>query len=89
MEERVLDAIARERGPSRRRRLALGDGAGLRACSVPAGLAAVALIVAAVALTGGEEQPAAPAYQVRLRPARGSAARGSAALDSVSGGTTR
>ena len=81
----MLDAIARERGPSRRRRLKLGGRNWSPRVLVPAGLAAVALIVAAIALTGGEEQAPAPAYQVQLRPTPGSAARGSAALDSVSG----
>ncbi len=85
VEERVLDAIARERGPSRRRSLKLGGRNWSPRVLVPAGLAAVALIVAAIALTGGEEQAPAPAYQVQLRPTPGSAARGSAALDSVSG----
>jgi hypothetical protein len=86
VEERVLDAVARERGrPVRRRRL------NLRALKprvlIPAGIAAVALIVAAIALTGGDE-PAPTGYLVQLRPAPGSTARGSADLASVSGGTS-
>lgn len=86
VEERVLDAVARERGrPARRRRFRLP--ALHPRVLVPAGLAAVALVVAVIALTGGEEPAAPGGYQVQLRPTPGSSARGSAALASVSGGT--
>jgi Putative zinc-finger len=85
VEERVLDAVARERGrPARHRRFRL-PSLNPRVL-VPAGLAAVALVVAVIALTGGED--AATGYQVQLRPVPGSSARGSAALASVSGGTS-
>ena len=55
----MLDAIARERAPvARRRRLTLGGRRWSPRVLVPAGLAAVALIVVAIALTGGERAAA-------------------------------
>jgi anti-sigma factor RsiW len=83
LEERVLDAVARERPhrAPRRRRL-------LRA-PVLAGAGAVLAAVAAalvIALGGGDD--AGPAgYQVALRPVAGGAAAGRAELAGADGGT--
>lgn len=87
VEERVLDAVARERGRPvpRRRRWRMPP---LRPRSlVPAAAAAVGFVVAAIAFSGGE-QPAPAGYQVQLRPAPGATAHGSAELDSSSSGTS-
>jgi hypothetical protein len=83
IEERVLDAVARERGrPARPRRRRAWRPRVLAAGAVAVAAAAVALFV----LTGDEEG-SAPAYGVRLQPVAGSAASARAALESIPGGT--
>ena len=80
VEERVLDAVARERTrPGLRRRR--------RALPLAAGLAAAALALVALVLVLGRDE-AAPGYPVTLRPAAGTSAAGRAELESVAGGTT-
>jgi anti-sigma factor RsiW len=89
VEERVLDAVSRERAASepapprehaarrrRRPRRALWVGA--------AAVAAASLAALAIALSSGGEH----AYEVTLRPVAGTDARGRAELSGASGGTT-
>ena len=87
VEERVLDAVARERGrPVRRRRI---RQALLRPrVLVPAAVAVGALALGAIALTGGEEPAPSGGYEVQLRPTPGHNASGSAELESVPSGTS-
>jgi hypothetical protein len=88
VEERVLDAVARERaaspGPRRRprarpRRRALLAGA--------AAVAAAAVIALAIGVIGGGVE-SAPAYDVALRAVAGGSASGHAELSGSAGGTT-
>jgi hypothetical protein len=88
VEERVLDAVARERAASpdprrrpraRPRRRALLAGA--------AAVAAAAVIALAIGVIGGGEE-SAPAYDVALRPVAGGSASGHAELSGSAGGTT-
>jgi hypothetical protein len=81
VEERVLDAVARERAPRepRRRRPLLRR----RRFLIPAFAAAAAVAVAVVIALGGEHEP----YQVALKPVAGSTAGGRTQLVSTAGGT--
>jgi anti-sigma factor RsiW len=84
IEERVLDAVARERtrpASRRARRLLLRPRVLLPIAAVAAALA-IALVIAG---GSGDE---GPPYQVALRPVAGSAAGGRAQLESTAGGTT-
>ena len=82
VEERVLDAVARERArPPRRRRRTWRP----RVLAATAA-AALATAVLAVVLTQGGGEPA-PAYELQLRAAGGSTASARASLDSAKGGT--
>jgi anti-sigma factor RsiW len=91
VEERVLDAVARERRPHdaprrprqprqprRHRRLLAGS---------VAAAAALAAVLAIVLLGGADERPAAR-YQVALRPVAGAVGAGRVELASAPGGTT-
>jgi Putative zinc-finger len=81
VEERVLDAVARERTrPAPRRRWR-------RPVPLAAGLATAALALVALALVLGRDD-AAQGYPVTLRPVSGASAAGRAELESVAGGTT-
>jgi hypothetical protein len=80
VEERVLDAVARERvQPEPRRRRLLRRPRLL----IPAFAAAAALVVALVIVLGGQHEP----YQVALRPVAGSTAAGRTQLESTADGT--
>jgi putative zinc finger protein len=87
VEERVLDAVAREAPHSRRRRrLRLRMGRPLMAVAATAAAAAAA-VLAIVVLTGGSGDGGG-GYQVRLQPVSGAAAAGRAELSSQPSGTT-
>jgi Putative zinc-finger len=85
VEERVLDAVAREQSARRRSRRGFLPRGLLRPrfLAVAAATAAAALLV--LALVPRRDHPP---YQVALRPVAGATASGRAQLDSVSGGTT-
>ena len=80
VEERVLDAVARERGPARRRRRPRWRPA----LALAAGVAAIAAALAIV--LDGDQQHGG--YRLALRPAAaGAAVSGRAELQSTPGGT--
>jgi len=84
VEERVLDAVARERARPAPRRRRLPRPRLILAMALPAAAAIVAL-----AIVLSRDEPAAPGYPVALRPAAaGVPAAGRAELESVAGGTT-
>ena len=88
MEERVLDAVARERAASpdpRRRPRARPRPRALLAGA--AAVAAAAVIALAIGVIGGGEE-SAPAYDVALRPVAGGSASGHAELSGSAGRTT-
>ena len=80
VEERILDAVARERTRIEPRRLR-------RARPLALALVAAAVATAALVLVLGRDE-AAPAYPVALQPVAGAGAAGRAELESVAGGTT-
>ena len=98
VQERVLDAVARERAdPAARagaRRLIAWrparrpEGGAWRRWPVLIGAASVAAIAAVALILALSRDEAAPAYPVALQPASGASAAGRAELESVAGGTT-
>jgi hypothetical protein len=85
MEERVLDAVARERSrPSPRRSWRIPRPRVL----IPAGALLAVAIVALVLALGRDGASGPGGYQVALRPVAGSGAGGDARLESGAGGTT-
>jgi Putative zinc-finger len=84
MEERVLDAVARERSrPSPRRSWRIPRP---RVLIPAAALLAVAIVALVLAL--GRDDAGSGGYRVALRPVAGSGAGGDARLESGAGGTT-
>ena len=80
VQERVLDAVARERGrPARVRRLRL---------PLAAALACAAVAIATLAFVLGRDGAAPAGYSVPLQSAAGAAGAGRAELESVEGGTS-
>jgi anti-sigma factor RsiW len=87
VEERVLDAVARERprpAPRARRGLRRLRGRRTAWAAAAAGLAAVATVAVVLAVSGGGERR----YEVRLQPVAGQEGAGRAELASAAGGTS-
>jgi hypothetical protein len=87
VEERVLDAVAREapRSRRRRRRLRLPTRRPLMALAATAAVAAATLLAIVVIGGGGSGDGG---YELRLQPVGGADAAGRAELSSAPGGTT-
>jgi anti-sigma factor RsiW len=89
VEERVLDAVAREAGAeaAQQRRPARPGFTTRRVLAGALALAAAAAVALVIALPGGGDPPAGE-YEIALRPVAGSAASGRVQLAGTDGGTS-
>jgi hypothetical protein len=88
VEERVLDAFAREHPrPARRARLRRRAGWLRPRILLPAAAGLAAVLIALVLALAPTDESAGPGYRVALNPVAGQSATGTARLESVAGGT--